>query len=258
MNFGFDIIDFHTHPYIERANNICFYTDDCKVVDDIVSTPRSLGITKIVGSVLNLSRKVESFLDVKECNDEALRIREKLGGFYVPGFHVHPAFVEESIEEIGRMAAHGVGLIGELCPYIQGWRSYAEEGLYPILKEAERQNMTVSLHNMDWDGIDKMVAEHPGINFVVAHPGEGEALYRHIERMKKYGNLYLDVSASGLDRWLALRALVDGVGSERILFGTDYPVCNPGAIIGAILAEPISDRDRENIFSLNAKRLLGL
>jgi predicted TIM-barrel fold metal-dependent hydrolase len=55
-----------------------------------------------------------------------------------------------------------------------------------------------------------------------------------------------------------LRYAVDQVGSERILFGTDYPICNPGVYIGGVLAEPISDEAKENIFSKNAKRLLGI
>jgi predicted TIM-barrel fold metal-dependent hydrolase len=55
-----------------------------------------------------------------------------------------------------------------------------------------------------------------------------------------------------------LSQLVNDVGAERILFGTDYPVCNPGVYVGGVLAEKITDSAKELIFSGNAKRLLGI
>ena len=51
---------------------------------------------------------------------------------------------------------------------------------------------------------------------------------------------------------------VGRVGAERFLFGSDYPVCSPGMNVGAVDYEEITDRERELIFSGNAKRLLNL
>ncbi len=258
-NQGFEIIDFHTHPFSSERYNICHYHADYDMKEEDMKKDLShLGITKIAGSVIIYREPVESFASVKLCNDEALALRDRLGGFYVPGFHVHPDYVEESINEIRRMSKEGVNLIGELVPYLQGWKAYNEEGLFPILEEAARHSMVVSFHDMAFDTIDEMIERNPDVKFVAAHPGEHGAVLRHIERMKKYDNVYLDISGTGIFRWHMLRYLVDTVGSERILFGTDYPICNPGVYIGGVLAEPISDEAKENIFSKNAKRLLGI
>jgi predicted TIM-barrel fold metal-dependent hydrolase len=49
------------------------------------------------------------------------------------------------------------------------------------------------------------------------------------------------------------------MGIDRILFGTDYPTCNPAVFIGGVLFdERLTDTEKEKIFSLNAKCLLGL
>lgn len=48
------------------------------------------------------------------------------------------------------------------------------------------------------------------------------------------------------------------VGSDRLLFGTDYPGVGPAADIAAVLFEPLTHREREAIFFRNAERLLGI
>ena len=103
-----------------------------------------------------------------------------------------------------------------------------------------------------------MVKSHPDLTFVAAHPGERDTLLAHIERMKKYDNLYLDISGTGIFRYLSLSRLVREVGSERILFGSDYPTCNPGFFIGGVLTEPLADCELENIFYNNAARILSV
>ena len=47
-------------------------------------------------------------------------------------------------------------------------------------------------------------------------------------------------------------------GAGKFLFGTDYPITNPGMYVHAVLGEHIGEEDRRLIFSGNAKRLLRL
>lgn len=262
FNTGYEIIDFHAHPFTDGDHQISNYRSFYPAKEaDMIPTMRRLGISKICGSVIRFENRehfAESFDNVRALNDAALALSERLGDFYVPGFHIHPDYPEESILEIQRMASHGVRLIGELVPYLQGWDRYDRPELHPIFSEAAKHGMVVSFHDMAYDTIDAMVSAHPDMIFVAAHPGEYPNVIRHVERMKKYDNVYLDLSGLGLFRWEMLRYLVDEVGSERILFGTDYPVCNPGDAIGGVLAESVSDSDLENIFSKNAKRILGI
>lgn len=259
----FEIIDFHTHPFETSEQNICKYKENCNMsIDNTVSTLQNLGITTICGSVVSTQpkRDNESEWDkVKRLNDSALNLKMRYGKFYVPGFHVHPDFLEESIKEIDRMASLGVNLIGELVPYLNGWKSYDTENLHTIIDYATEKGMLVSLHTSNSDDMDRFVSAHPDTIIVGAHPDEYPTLIRHIERMKKHKNYYLDLSGTGLFRYGMLRKTIDEVGAKRILFGTDYPTCSPAMQVGALLLdELITDEERELILSKNAKRLLNI
>ena len=176
----------------------------------------------------------------------------------LPG--LHPDFVDESIAEIEEIDAQGVRLIGVLVPYLHGWSDYSNRNLSKILDEAGKRHMVVSFHTMpdEQDEMTRMVLEHPDVTFVAAHPGEKEVYMRHLERMELCGNLYLDLSGTGIFRYGTVACGVERVGSERFLFGTDYPICNPRMYVQAIYQEPISEADRENIMHRNAERLLRL
>lgn len=262
-SMSFEVIDFHTHPFIEAKNNICSHKDILNMTAENTFTDLSkLGINKICGSVINVNNDTyeNKWQKVKENNDIALRLREFYGDFYIPGFHVHTDYLEESFNEIERMNEQGIKLIGELVPYIDGWQNgYDSENFSLLLDEAGKRNMIVSFHSQNEDAMDKMVKNHPDVIFVAAHPGEYGAFMRHIERMKFSENYYLDISGYGIFRYGMLRKAIDAFGIDRILFGSDYPTCNTAMYIGGVLLDNlINDSEKEKIFSLNAKKLLGI
>ena len=103
-----------------------------------------------------------------------------------------------------------------------------------------------------------MIAVHPKLKFVAAHPNDKELYLLHIERLKKFDNFRLDLSGTGIFRYGLVAYGVKKVGSEKFVFGTDYPICNPRMYVQAILQEPITDADRENILYKNAAELLDI
>ena len=231
------IIDFHTHPYRHRGEFMGmygehFYLEPEQMPGDLAEA----GISVFCGSVIDSDHRgaMESFDRVREVNDAALQLREKFGSAYVPGFHVHPAFLKESLEEVERMHREGVKLVGELVPYLQGWQhagcDYGSEALTEILARAGEYGMIVSYHTMpEWpEQTEVMVGSNPGVTFVAAHPGQKADYLLHVGRMKKYPNLNLDISGTGLFR------------------------------VQAVLGEHISDEDKEKILFGNAKRILGI
>ena len=268
-----EIIDFHTHPYITAEHNFCFYKEYYNFdIDGYTAQLKRAGITHICGSVIESRRresdvngtiietrtKVDNFSILRRLNRTALELKDRLGDFYTPGFHVHPGFLEESLEEIEFMQKLGVRLIGELVPYLHDWNDFSSEALHKILDCAEKYHMVCSYHTPFEFDMDDMIASHPGITFVAAHPGERDRVLDHIKMMKKHSNYYLDLSGTGLMRFGMIRSIIDAVGANRILFGTDYPICNPGMYVEAVKFEEISETDRQLIFYDNAKRILGI
>lgn len=257
---SFEIIDFHTHPFTGPETNICNHKECCNMsAKETVNVFKKLGVSKICGSVIP-PRNPDNYWEViKKANDIALELKDMYGDFYIPGFHIHPFYIEESIKEMDRMDKLGIKLIGELLPYHHGWSDYSMPELSELLKEAGKRNMIVNFHSQGNDEMDKMVKNHKDVVFVAAHPGEYNDFMRHLERMKMSENYYLDLSGYGIFRYGMLRRAIDCVGVDRIIFGSDYPTCNPGMYVGGVLLDSlITDSEKEKIFSLNAKRLLGI
>ncbi len=259
-----EIIDFHMHPWVRCEDKISNYPELLGEGDSAATIKADLtrcGITQCAGSLVRLDLKGSEggAAILRRGNDEMLALRDRLGDFYIPGMMIHPAFVRESCEELERMHAAGVRLIGELVPYMQGWEgAYSAEGLDEILDLAGSLSMVVSFHSMAMDTAYTMVKRHPGVTFVAAHPGEKPAYLDHLAWMEEFPNYYLDLSGTGLFRYGMLAHGVRAVGAERFLFGSDYPICSPGMNIGAVDYEKITDADRELIFAGNAKRILNL
>lgn len=251
------IVDFHMHPYLRESENMRFYPNGDKP-EEIQPRLTASGITHICGSICSRDASVS----IWEMNEIALQVKEKLGDFYTPGFHVHPAEVERSLEEIRRMDALGVKLLGEVVPYMHGWNDFLHTDYFAeldgLLGEAEKRGMVFSFHT-DWSWkMDALIEAHPTLPFVAAHPGERESVERHIARMRKYENTYLDISGTGILRLGLLEHLVSSVGADRILFGTDYPISNHDLYVHVVRTARISDADKEKIFYENAERLLGI
>lgn len=245
------------HPFSDAAHCLNFYPERSGFTPaDLRRELEQAGITHICGSVLQW-KAPESFGDLQELNRLALELRQTLGEFYTPGFHIHPAYVLESCREIERMHRQGVHLIGELVPYIHGWDDFDEKNLAAILEAAAPYGTVCSYHTPCGWNLDNLLTAFPDITFVAAHPGDRERVAEHIALMKRHDNLYLDLSGTGLFRLGLLKHLVTQVGAERVLFGTDYPICNPRMYVQAVYGEDVSDRVREQVFYENARRVLG-
>lgn len=251
------IIDFHTHPFLKNEHNTCFYKNIVEK-NNFKTIIEKAGISQICGSVIH---KTNNFEDIKLLNKESLLLKDLWKNFYIPGIHIHPDFPEESIKEIKYMNKKGIKLIGELVPYYNGWNKYYSKNLHYIYEEINKTNMTISLHtdfNTDMDILEKAVNLFPNIKFVAAHPNQKDLYFKHIELLNKYENYFLDLSGSGLFRYGMLTNLIKHCSSEKILFGTDFPICNPKMYIEAIFFENLKEKDIENIMYKNAENLLNL
>ena len=72
---------------------------------------------------------------------------------------------------------------------------------------------------------------------------------------RDFPNVYLELTAAyhvyGLLEWMCRDA-----GSEKVLFGTDYPWFDPFVAIGCVVLAHITEDDMRNILWANARRLL--
>jgi predicted TIM-barrel fold metal-dependent hydrolase len=120
--------------------------------------------------------------------------------------------------------------------------------------------MTANLHvnGPDLPKLENIVRTFPGLNVVLAHPGDGKEYIIRRDLVKKYRNLYLDISGTGLFRWGMLRDAVDVLGADKVLFGSDFPVCSVGMNLQGALSEPLTDEEFRLVLAGNFRRLTGI
>ena len=108
--------------------------------------------------------------------------------------------------------------------------------------------------------LTKFAERYPNVRFIIAHqasltggvvPGRGWS-----EVMRDLPNVYADL-ASSLAPMGGFEALVEAVGAEKILFGSDTPLHDLAFQIGRVLFADISDEDKAGILGLNALRVIG-
>jgi len=186
---------------------------------------------------------------------------------------VHPgAGRQASLAEVRR--AHGEGLsgLGELSPHAQGYA--VDDAVFrDVLALAGELKLPVNLHVTDPDGRDypgrvetpladftRLARELPAVTFILAHWG-GLLPLRDPEATS-LKNVFYDTAASPLlyddGVW---RRLVDAVGAERVLFGSDYPLnlypkLATGPEMTRLIAEAKASGATSAVLGGNAARLL--
>lgn len=254
------IFDFHLHPGYDFHNDELGY----EITPELfVEGLKKSGICFCAGSAIHKAdskRPMEEYAEiVPRLNREAYAFYERYPDLFTPGIHIHPEFVERSCREVEYYASKGVRLIGELVPYMMGWDLYSDPRVIEILRVAADRGMVLSFHpSKNTDDMETLFKALPDMKIVVAHL-DGYGLYDwSIEMMKRYENVYFDISAHGIDRPGMLRDAVDRVGRERILYGSDYPGYAQEPFLDAVRKAGLTEEEQEAIFYRNAERLLGL
>lgn len=248
------IIDAHMHPFVKDENLKWYLKEETPDFDTIIKDMKRLGVVRFCGSVISRGASPEE--NLINSNNAALCLFDKHSDVYTPGVIIHPDYKEKSCFYIDEAKKRGINFIGELTPYVFGWKKYTDAR--EIIDYAGQKNMAVSVHITDNDDMAELLKMFPKINFVLAHPEEGAFFKSQIERLLEYENTYIDISGGGTYRYGTIGKLVKTIGKERILFGTDYPICNPASYVACVMYENLTDDEREHIFYKNAERLYGL
>lgn len=156
------------------------------------------------------------------------------------------------------------GLFG----YHPGFRIDGEE-LRPILTEAQRRGVTVTLdtgmittESFQPDALCRLIERHPDMKLVIAHtlfPRQDGKNPERLELLRELrgDNVYYDIANCNLhipEQRDFLRAAMDMLGAERIMWGTDCP----GIFLKRSYAELVDDvRDRDRFSDDEIDLMLG-
>ncbi len=126
-----------------------------------------------------------------------------------------------------------------------------------IFSFAAEHKAIVQIHpEKDADYILHMANKYPDVTFIMAHMGSyGESSYADAIEFAKNKNVYVDTSGVASSKNKGIEYVVNRVGSEHILFGTDTYAA--GFQRGRIEYALISEQEKDNILRYNAERLFG-
>ena len=255
---GYYIADAHCHPIADEFGDCsvnAYRTPDNE--QGFFSEMKSVGVDFCCGAILQNTLNPPDFDGTIQCNAAAFELGRRYPDYYQPGICIQANFVRESIAELEKYHRQGVSWVGEIVPNRLGYTAYSSPEMLQILAAARDLGMTVSIHPTNNEDISRLMENLPDLNVVAAHPGQRPDVIERAEMMRRFPKLHWDLSGTGLFRWGMLKYLVDRCGAEKLLFGTDFPICNVAIQIYGVLAEHISNEARIAIFSGNFARLAG-
>jgi len=263
------IIDFHTHIYPEKVASKVLPAAMMKLHVEVPGTgaPQDLrgrmGASGITDSILLPLAKGESA--VSPLNDWILSVS---GNGLIPFGAVHP-FMENMEEELDRLAACGIRGV-KIMPLLQEF--YPDDPRCERLYEALIERKMILVTHAGRDPLDReeifgtperfarTIECYPDLMLELAHLGG----LRMWDEVRKYllpagGNVYFDTAYVSLYMTEEkMTELIGDIGTDRVLFGSDYPWEEPGRAAEIIKGLGLSSQQTESILWRNAARLLDL
>lgn len=249
-----EIIDVHAHlgeyfnMHIPNAStdSMIRIMDRCGIDKTILSTTMGISADIVLGNNLML----------KAINDNPSRF---YGACLVNGNY--PTL---SLEELGRCFRQNKAVVLIKIHPILTKCKLEDKRMNPIYEFAQKNKIPILVHTwLDQDEYGNLdiftrVAEtYPEINWIMGHSGGPYGSFRAVEIAKELKHVYLDITLSMCPA-RQIEYFVEEVGSDRILFGSDNPFIDPRPQIGRVALAEITQKDRENIFSANARRLIHI
>ena len=251
------IFDCHVHlpsPGLERVWEWQPFTPDLAAAARYL---RRCGVDRaIVNSMRGELAKTPE--EMVAGNDESAQAAEQYADTFVPACLINADLGEEALAEIRRCRNElGMVWVGELCGYASGY-TYDTDAFARAVTLAGELNMIVHIHSEGWEEMDRICSQFPAVTFVLPHPGDSPAeVQARCELAAKHSNLYLDLCGHGVQRMGVLDLAVRCAGPDRVLFGSDYTINDPAAIIATIRASYLHDATKDLILGGNTLRLLN-
>jgi len=277
-------VDFHTHvspPQIKKNRNKYIERDPCFAIlysdpkakiataDELIASMDEAGVD--ISVILNIGWTTHELC--VETNDYIIdsvsRYPQRLVGFCA----VQPQSPKAAVAEIERCAQAGIRGVGEMRPDMQLFDLGDEVVMEPLVEVLRKHQLVLLLHASEPVGhyypgkggitpdiLYPFITSFPDLTLVCAHWGGGLPFYALMPEVKKaISNVYFDTAASSfLYTPEVYNQVIQLVGADKILFGSDYPLLTQSRLLEEIKALDLPEETKKLMLSGNAQRLLGI
>lgn len=276
------IVDFHTHifsPSIREHREEYIKRDSCfallyanpkarlTTAEELIASMDEAGVDHSVA--LNIGWSSHELC--VETNDyileAAARYPDRLSGFCC----VQPAEGEVALMELERCIDAGARGLGEMRSDMQGFDPVNAAIMPPLVEIMAKHDMIFLTHSSEPAGhqycgkgnitpgiLYSFLARFPELKLVCAHWGGGLPFYALMPEVSRaLNNVFYDTAATIFLYQPQIFSCVGSlVGSDKILFGSDYPLIAQERIISHIQSLEIPAEDKQRILGGNAAKLL--
>ncbi|MEK7280960.1 MAG: amidohydrolase family protein, partial [Chloroflexota bacterium] len=179
---------------------------------------------------------------------------------------------DTTLREVERCLPGGIKGLGELRLDIDHFTPRSRAAWEPVIAETRRQGLILLLHASEPVGhtytgkgkvtpglLYKFMSLFPGIKTVCAHWGGGLPFYSLMpEVASALKDAYFDSAASSLlYQSVIFHHVSQLVGTDRILFGSDFPLMSQRKALDYVNSIEIAAETKARLLGLNAQALLG-
>ena len=256
------VIDFHAHVGNWDIHSV---TDN---QDNYIKTMDATGIDKCFVSCI-------LYGDSTICNNVVHKFvnqnPKRFGGFA----HISSNYINEAIPELERsFKTLGMKAVKVYPPYSR--YPVNHPSWMPIFEWCNENHIPVKSHTqygggpqinpaLAWSDLAgrpilfiELAQKFPNIKWILAHAGNmQEGREECVQAATECPNIYLETCTSFGDQG-TIEYLVDSLGDDRILYGSDIPIMDPRFQMGRIITANIPLESKKKILGLNAIKLLQL
>ena len=263
----YKIIDAHCHIYPDKiaekaAMATCdFYEGLGSTLDGTVSTlSKEADIARIehciVQSVATTPKQVSSIN-----NFIANSVAQSNGKFTGLGtLHPDSEDVKADVDEIISLGLKGV----KLHPDIQKFKidDYRMLKIYELCEGRLPILIHTGDHRYDFSNPNRMIPIldiYKELTVIGAHFGGWSIWEEATQKLSKYKNFYVDCSSSLYAMTPEdAKKIIMAYGTDRVLFGTDYPMWEPKSEVEKFMKIELTTEEREDVLWNNASQLFGI
>ena len=209
----------------------------------------------------------------RESNNYNLKMSRLHPKRLIPFCSVNPLWGQEAVNEIQRCYEAGAKGIGELHPDTQGILDADLSVLAPVLDIARQLDIPVLIHASEPVGhgypgkgtvtpelLMALVKAYPDNKLIFGHFGGGLPFYGLMNEVRSaLSNVYFDSAAFPfLYRPEIFEVVARAIGSEKILFASDFPLVSQKRSLKEFKAAKMTDEQSHKILGDNAAQLLNI
>jgi hypothetical protein len=234
--------NFQWHLVTRNMTEFVAYLDKCGVRRGVISS--------------SWSNKAQTPEDYRQGNREVAKYVDHYQGRFRGSCVVTPFRIDEALREIEYChRQYGFVWLGEFCNYMTGYR-YDTPEWTEVMKLATKLNLVVQIHTNVRE-MQYLAETFPDTTIVFPHlGGNRDDIFARIGIVARHKNTHIDLSGSGIERVGILERAVREIGADRVLYGSDFTINEPAAVIARVKNAFLTAEDREKILFRNVSRLL--